>query len=62
MKAELSLAGAAMRLGMTYHQVRALLLRGDLEGGQDENGRFFVDADAVDRWLSQGQPPAARAH
>ena len=43
----LSLADAALRLQLTYHQVRALVLRGALRGGRDELGRFYVDAQAL---------------
>ena len=50
---QLSLARAALRLSLTYHQVRELLLRGRLHGGVDGNGRFWVDASDVERLLSQ---------
>ena len=43
----LPLADAALRLQLTYHQVRALVLRGALRGGRDDLGRFYVDAQAV---------------
>jgi len=43
----LPLADAALRLQLTYHQVRALVLRGTLRGGRDELGRFYVEAQAV---------------
>ncbi len=38
----LPLSEAALRLGLTYHQVRERLLRGELPGGRDEFGRFYV--------------------
>ena len=56
----LSLADAALRLQLTYHQVRALVLRGALRGGRDELGRFYVDARALQRFLSRSQRPGAR--
>jgi hypothetical protein len=49
---QLSLARAALRLRLTYHQVRSLVLRGDLEGGQDDSGRFYVDSVALDRYAA----------
>ncbi len=42
MEERLSIAQAALRLGLTYQQVRAKLLAGELEGGEDERGRFYV--------------------
>jgi len=41
-KDRLSIAQAALRLGLTYQQVRAKLLAGELEGGEDDKGRFYV--------------------
>lgn len=38
------LADYALRTGMSYHQVRAKLLRGELRGGKDEYGHFYVEA------------------
>ena len=43
----LSLAQAALRLGCTYDQVRRMVLRGELAGGQDEAGRWYVVAEAI---------------
>ena len=42
MDERLSIAQAALRLGLTYQQVRAKLLAGELEGGEDDRGRFYV--------------------
>lgn len=42
MEGRISLSVAALRLGLTYHQVREKLLRGELSGGRDEFGRFYV--------------------
>ena len=53
------LADAALRLSLTYHQVRALVLRGALKGGRDEHGRFYVDADDVRRFLRRKSRHAA---
>jgi hypothetical protein len=46
---QLPLAVAAHRLGKTYHQLRAMVLRRDLRGGQDDQGRWYADAAAVAR-------------
>ena len=57
----LPLADAALRLQLTYHQVRALVLRGTLRGGRDELGRFYVDTQAVrqlQRKLQRGRTDA----
>lgn len=58
---QLSLARAALRLNLTYHQVRALVLRGDLKGGQDDSGRFYVESAAVERYLSERPGAASKA-
>lgn len=47
MGTRLPLTDAALRLGLTYHQVRAMVLRGELKGGRDEYGRFYVVAADV---------------
>jgi hypothetical protein len=57
MSDQLSLSRAALRLNLTYHQVRSLVLRGDLEGGQDESGRFFVATADLDRYLDDRPRP-----
>lgn len=57
----LSLARTALRLRLTYHQVRSMLLRGELRGGQDENGRFYVESAAVEQYLSEQAPTALKA-
>lgn len=43
-KDRLSIAQAALRLGLTYQQVRTKLLSRELEGGEDD-GRFYVLVD-----------------
>ena len=47
MATRIPLSEAALRLGLTYHQVRQRLFRGELPGGRDQYGRFYVEADAV---------------
>lgn len=48
------LTEAALKLELTYHQVRALVLRGELAGGRDEYGHWYVSAAAVRRFLGNG--------
>lgn len=43
------LSQAAFRLGRTYHQVRAMVLKGNLDGGVDDRGRWFVRVAALRR-------------
>lgn len=42
MEDRVPLAEAALRLGLTYHLARAKLLSGELPGGRDEFGRYYV--------------------
>ena len=53
MAPRLTIARTALRLRLTYHQARALLLRGHLRGGLDENGHFYVDASDVERYAAE---------
>jgi hypothetical protein len=41
------MAEAALALGLTYHQVRALVLQGKLRGGRDRSGRYYVEGAAL---------------
>jgi hypothetical protein len=49
MAKQIPVTAAALKLGITYHKCRALLLSGELLGGRDEFGRLFVDSRAVER-------------
>lgn len=60
MNARVPITEAAIRLSMTYHQVRNQLLRGELKGGRDEFGRFYVDFEDIKRKQRQ-QRSRARA-
>jgi hypothetical protein len=51
----ITLAEAALALGQTYHQVRAMVLRGELKGGRDRAGRFFVERAALRAALRRDQ-------
>ena len=55
------LADAAYRLSMTYHQARALVLKGELKGGRDEFGRFIVERADLER-LKKELQEARRRH
>jgi len=57
----LSLADAALRLRLTYHQARALLLRGELKGGRDDMGRYYVEARSVGRYARRRVGRGGRA-
>ena len=46
----IALSVAALKLGLTYHRTRDLLLTGRLRGGEDE-GRFYVEAESVAEFL-----------
>ena len=56
MSEQVPLSEAARRLGLDYQQVRARLLRGEIKGGRDPFGRYFVEALEIERLLRQ---PAA---
>ncbi|MDQ2889957.1 MAG: hypothetical protein M3R65_05310 [Gemmatimonadota bacterium] len=56
MDEKLSIAQAALRLGLTYQQVRAKLLAGELPGGEDERGRFYVTIEGSKDTGSQAAP------
>ena len=45
----LPLVKAAARLRRGYHATLDAVLRGDLRGWQDQNGRWFVREEDVDR-------------
>lgn len=49
--ARIPLADAALRLGQSYWRTRDSLLRGDLTGGRDNRGRFYVESSSVERLL-----------
>jgi hypothetical protein len=54
---QLPLAVAAHALGMTYHRLRALVLRGDLKGGQDAQGRWYAEAAGVAQYKRRQAGP-----
>jgi hypothetical protein len=44
----LTLAEAGLRLGLSYHQIRGRLLQGELKGGRDSSGRYYVHRASVE--------------
>lgn len=48
---------AAHRLGLSYHQLWPLVLKGVIKGQQDARGRWTVDAADLERYAAaQGNP------
>jgi hypothetical protein len=58
MTQRLSLTDYALRERLSYHQARTRLLRGELVGGKDEFGRFFVEVSLPEP-SGQQQDPAS---
>ena len=52
----ISLARAATRLGLGYYAARDRVMRGELAGGQDERGRWWVSSQAVEQAMPGGRP------
>ena len=48
-----SLAAAGLRLGRSRNQVERLVMIGALTGGRDETGRWWVDVNALRRFVSK---------
>jgi predicted site-specific integrase-resolvase len=46
---EISLTQAALRIGMSYHRARTMMLRGELRGRQEADGRWYVLEEDVAR-------------
>lgn len=42
------LADAALALRLTYHQCRGRVLSGNLAGGRDDFGRWYVERESVE--------------
>jgi hypothetical protein len=61
MTERLTLAQAALRLGLNYHQVRTMLFERRLRGGEEE-GRYYVEAADVARLAreQEGQRPISQ--
>lgn len=59
---EVSLPVAAFQLGASYEVARRLLFRGELDGRQDDTGRWKVSTESVERLLAaRGQPSPTAA-
>ena len=59
MPRRITITEAAFRLGLSYQQTRDRLLKGDLRGGRDDDGRLYVDARDIER-LQTVSPPRGR--
>lgn len=46
----LGIMDAALQLRVSYNVVRRMVLVGQLEGGKDEHGRWYVDAPSLDEY------------
>ena len=55
MEARVPLSVAAMRLGLDYQQCRKRLLSGELAGGRDEYGRWYVSEAALARAVAAAE-------
>ena len=55
---EIPLAMAAMKLARSWHAAYRLILIGELEGRQKENGRWYVTIPSVDLFLSRPKEAA----
>ena len=53
MNKRVPITDAAMRLSLTYHSTRNLVLSGKLAGGRDNYGRFYVEEAAIRRILRE---------
>jgi hypothetical protein len=51
MPARLSIMDTALRLRRSYDVVRRMVVLGQLEGGKDSSGRWYVVASSVDEAL-----------
>ena len=46
----LGIMDAALQLRVSYDVVRRLVLVGEIEGGKDEHGRWYVDPSSLDAY------------
>lgn len=46
----LGMMDAALQLRVSYDVVRRMVLVGQLEGGKDEHGRWYVEASSLDEY------------
>jgi hypothetical protein len=51
---------AALMLRKTYHRVRELVMRGELPGGRDARGHWYVERSALER-INEGSPTGSAA-
>jgi hypothetical protein len=55
----ISVSDAALKLGVSYWRARDMLLRGDLQGGKDERGRYYVDQTSLNRMRKRQRAAAS---
>ena len=48
--ARLGIMDVALQLRVSYDVVRRMVLVGQLEGGKNEHGRWYVDASSLDEY------------
>lgn len=58
---EYSLTDAGLMLGLTYHRVRDLAMRGVLKGRRTDAGRLVVTAESVDQYRRERSTAGAAA-
>jgi hypothetical protein len=56
--ARLSIMDTALRLRRSYDVVRRMVVLGQLDGGKDDRGRWYVYADAVERAVRDAADPS----
>jgi hypothetical protein len=54
--ATISVPQACLRTGQSYNQLMRKIFRRELEGWQDEHGRWRVSADQVEQLATRLQP------
>lgn len=55
------LSRAGTRLRRSYNQVLRLVMVGALRGGQDDEGRWWVDATDLERFIREAARPSPQA-
>jgi hypothetical protein len=54
-KRDHSITDAGLKLGLTYHRVRDLALRGVLDARRNEQGRLVISAESIEQYQRQEQ-------
>jgi hypothetical protein len=61
MSDRIPIADAALQLRCTYHVVRRMVLMGELKGGRDSMGHFYVERDDLVRLAQDRQAQSGNA-